>query len=126
MKAIICREDTTTRKQVVFLLDTLNVENQTMGAWYCTSDTKVETVSLDYYRQTTGLKEEAEYLMAAMFIERFKENVAIRRRLYKVAPPGMKQGAYNDEHFDRGTILKKLAEIRDQVDQLTSVLKEAA
>ena len=38
----------------------------------------------------------------------------------------MKQGAYNDEHFDRGTILKKLAEIRDQVDQLTSVLKEAA
>jgi len=83
MKQIICRQDGT-RSQVVFLLDTFNKENGTMKAWRDKKDSKLESVSFDFYKSTKALNDSDESKLANEFIARFgaSDGITVRRRMY--------------------------------------------
>jgi hypothetical protein len=92
MKSIICRQDGT-RNPVVFLLDTLNKEAGTMKAWRDRKESKLETVSLDFYKATKTLSEVDESRLAAQFIEIFgaDDGIILRRKMYsRTSSPSQK------------------------------------
>jgi hypothetical protein len=103
MKQIICRQDST-RQQVVFLLDTLNNDNDTLQVWKGTPDQKTDIVPIDYYKSTKPLVDKEELDLTKKFVTQFSVNdgIIVRRRLYKSAPVKGSGGiATFDEHFDK-------------------------
>jgi hypothetical protein len=124
MQSIICRQDST-RNQVVFLLDTLNNDKQTLDVWKGDGK-KIESTTVDFYRTTRSLSDQDETTLANKFVGQFdiKDGIILRRRLYKISPnfgqDNTAKEAHVPEPLDKQVFVEKL------IVAFTTALREAA